>query len=145
MNVRKFLFPSVHDDKRLSVVLLVFRLVFGLLLASHGVQKLMAFSQMSGVFPDPLGLGSQLSLSLAIFGELFCSIAFIFGFLYRLSMIPMIFTMWVAFFIIHAGMPFQDKELAYVYLLVFLILYISGPGRYALDTYIGRKIGKKKE
>ena len=35
---------------------------------------------------------------LAIFGELFCSVAFVFGFLYRLSMIPMIVTMAVAFF-----------------------------------------------
>ena len=30
---------------------------------------------------------------LAIFGEMVCSMAFIFGFLYRLAMLPMIFTM----------------------------------------------------
>ncbi len=40
---------------------------------------------------------------LAIFGELFCSVAFVFGFLYRLSMIPMIVTMAVAFFFAHGG------------------------------------------
>ena len=38
---------------------------------------------------DPLGIGSQLSLVLAIFGEMVCSMAFIFGFLYRLAMLPM--------------------------------------------------------
>ena len=35
------------------------------------------------------GIGSKLSLVLAIFGEMVCSMAFIFGFLYRLTMIPM--------------------------------------------------------
>ena len=35
---------------------------------------------MSESFPDPLGVGSQMSLILAIFGELACSLAFIFGF-----------------------------------------------------------------
>ncbi len=52
---------------------------------SHGVQKWANYDVMSGSFPDPLGIGSQLSLVLAICGELVCSLAFIFGFLYRLG------------------------------------------------------------
>lgn len=98
--IYKFLFPSKPDSTAMSLLLLALRILFGVLLMSHGVQKWANFDAMSESFPDPLGVGSQMSLILAIFGELACSLAFIFGFLYRLAMIPMIFTMGMAFFII---------------------------------------------
>ena len=72
------------------------------------------FDSMSASFPDPLGVGHSISLGLAIFGELACSIGFIFGALYRLAMIPMIFTMGMAFFVIHGNDPFSLKELAFI-------------------------------
>jgi putative oxidoreductase len=134
--MKDFLFPSVNDDKKLSSLLLVLRVVFGLLLAYHGMQKLIGFSAIAPSFPDPLGTGSTWALALAIFGELFCSVAFIFGFLFRLSTIPMIFTMVVALFT-------AKQELALAYLLLYVILYIFGPGKYALDTMIARAIHSK--
>lgn len=141
-----FLFPqTLNKDTKLSYLLLAVRIIFGLLLMTHGLQKLSNFETLAaGAFPDPLGIGSQLSVSLAIFGELFCSIAFIFGFLYRLSMIPMIVTMFVAFVFAHKG-SITEGELAFVYLIVFLFLYAAGPGRYALDTPIANYLNRKKE
>lgn len=97
----KFLFPMKPDGTAISLLLLALRLLFGGLLLSHGIQKWTNFESMSAAFPDPLGVGHSVSLGLAIFGELFCSIGFILGALYRLAMIPMIFTMGVAFFVIH--------------------------------------------
>lgn len=143
--IYKFLFPSKPDGTAMSLLILALRIVFGILLMSHGVQKWANFSAMSDSFPDPLGIGSQLSLILAIFGEMVCSIAFIFGFLYRLAMIPMIFTMCVAFFVIHANDPFATKELAFVYLVVFILLYITGPGKYSLDHFIAKALVSKKK
>jgi putative oxidoreductase len=50
--------------------LLVLRLWLGLsLLLLHGWTKLSTFQEMSGKFPDPLGIGTKASLSLAVFGE----------------------------------------------------------------------------
>ena len=143
--IYKFLFPSKPDGTAMSLLILALRIVFGILLMSHGVQKWANFSAMSDSFPDPLGIGSQLSLILAIFGEMVCSIAFIFGFLYRLAMIPMIFTMCMAFFVIHANDPFATKELAFVYLAVFILLYITGPGKYSLDHFIAKALASKKK
>ena len=100
----------------ISVILLVVRIVFGILMMNHGIDKWANYQELSTVFPDPLGIGSPLSLGLAIFGELACSMAFIIGFLYRLAMIPMIFTMCVAFFIVHGNDPFAVKELIWWYL-----------------------------
>lgn len=91
--VLKFLLPDAQQRCSTAAFLLVARVVFALLLASHGLQKLEGFEQMSGGFPDPLGLGSALSLSLAIFGELVCSLALVVGVLSKLALLPMIFTM----------------------------------------------------
>lgn len=135
--LKRLLFPSKPDGTAASAILLIVRIVFGLLLMNHGIEKWSNYQELSAVFPDPLGIGSPLSLGLAIFGELVCSMAFIVGFLYRLAMIPMMFTMIVAFFVIHGNDPFAVKELAFIYLVVFVLMYIIGPGRFAIDHWIG--------
>lgn len=111
---------------------------------SHGIQKWTNFQELSSTFPDPIGLGSSLSLGLSIFAELGCSVAFIFGILYRLSLLPMIFMMIVAFFVIHGGDPFSDKELAFVYMVLFILMYIAGAGKYSVDWFLGKVIRKNK-
>ena len=88
--LKRFLFPTNPNGVFISVILLVVRIVFGILMMNHGIDKWANYQELSTVFPDPLGIGSPLSLGLAIFGELACSMAFIIGFLYRLAMIPMI-------------------------------------------------------
>ncbi|MDH6313398.1 putative oxidoreductase [Parabacteroides sp. PFB2-10] len=142
--ILRFLFPLKPDNKEYSLFLLVFRILFGVLLMTHGIQKWMNFSELSQVFPDPLGVGSPVSLGLAIFGEVACSIAFILGAFYRLAVIPMLFTMMIAFFVIHGGDPFAAKELAFVYMIVYVILFMAGPGRYALDRVIAKAVAGKK-
>lgn len=64
-------------------------------------------------------------------------------FLYRLAMIPMVFTMAVAFFVIHGNDPFATKELAFVYLVVFILMYIIGPGKFAVDRWIRKALFQK--
>ena len=141
--LNKILFPSKNESNSFSLFLLSLRILFGVLLLSHGLQKWTGYSVMSASFPDPLGVGSPVSLGLAIFGEVVCSVGFIFGFLYRLAMIPMIFTMGVAYFVVHANDPFGAKELAFVYLIVFLLMYIAGAGKYSIDHIIQSGIARK--
>lgn len=138
--IYKFLFPLKPDARAMSLLLLALRLLFGILLMAHGIQKGVNFGTASGSFPDPLGVGSPVSLGLAVFSELVCSLAFVFGFLYRLVLIPMIFTMGVAFFVIHGNDPFAVRELAFVYLVAFVLLYLAGPGRYAVDRFIAKAV-----
>lgn len=142
--IKQFLFPSKPNGTFISIILLIVRIIFGLLLMNHGIEKWANYQELSAVFPDPLGIGSATSLALAIFGELICSMAFIIGFLYRLAMIPMIFTMCVAFFIVHGNDPFAVKELAFVYLVVFLLMYIVGAGKFSVDYWISTIISSKR-
>ena len=111
---------------------------------SHGIVKWQNFNALSAAFPDPLGVGGGVSLALAIFGEVVCSAGFIAGLFYRLALIPMIFTMCVAFFAVHGGDPFAARELALAYLSVYVLMYAAGPGLYAADTLIARRLPKPR-
>lgn len=136
----RFLFPAPCGDARASWLLLAARIVFGTLLMTHGIAKWENFDALRATFPDPLGLGSLTSLTLAIFAEVICPLGFITGTLYRLALIPMIFTMCIAFFAIHGGDSFAARELAMLYLAAFVLLWIAGPGRYAVDNRIARRL-----
>lgn len=83
-----FLFPTKSNTTKVSLLLLAVRIIFGILLMNHGIQKWSSFQELSTVFPDPLGIGSPLSLGLAIFGELVCSMAFYCRLLVSLSHDP---------------------------------------------------------
>ena len=61
------------DRKHLDGALLFLRLFIGGMMLSHGWTKLATFSVLSATFPDPLGVGSTLSLLLILFAEVGCS------------------------------------------------------------------------
>ena len=84
--IRRFLFPNYDNTPTgYSIILLLARIIFGSLLLVHGLQKLMSYEYLATIFPDPLGVGSEFSLILAIFAEFLCSAAFILGIFYRLA------------------------------------------------------------
>ena len=133
--MKKFIFPSTYPEAPISRLLLALRLFFGVLFLLHGYAKLVNYEALSVTFPDPLGVGSNLSLVLVILAEFFCSLTFIAGFLFRLSLLPMIFTMCVAFFYAHGG-SIAEGELAFIYLGVFILMFFTGPGLYSIDNLI---------
>lgn len=143
--MKKFLFPSQPSSTLVSIQLLSARIILGMLFLNHGVEKWASYKTLVDIFPDPLHIGSHLSLILVIFAELICSVAFMFGFLYRLAMIPMIINMAVAFFMVHASDPMPAKELALIYLVSFVLMYISGPGRYSIDYMFCRRCSRNSE
>ena len=123
----------------MDVALLLLRVGSSLMMLTHGWPKIANFSEYLNRFADPLGLGPALSLQGAIFAEFFCAILVALGLLTRVAVIPLIFTMAVAAFIVHGGDPFGDKELSLLYLVIFAILFITGPGKYSLDKKVGRR------
>jgi len=101
---------------------------------THGYPKLMRLldGKAEG-FPDPLGVGSLISLLLAIATEVIGSVLIMLGFLTRLATLSLIFTMAVAAFVVHSGDPFSRMEMSLLYLLLYLTLFVFGPGKYAID------------
>ena len=97
MKSLRLLFPRNPEDTKASLILLASRLIFGLTFASHGLDKLEHFAETAAHFPAPFGMDGDVAVALSIFGELICGVAFAIGFLTRLTILPMIFTMFVAF------------------------------------------------
>jgi len=105
------------------------------ILLLHGIPKLRQLLEGNMSFADPLGLGSAVSLYLAVFAEVICSSLIIIGLFTRLALIPLIVNMAAAFFIIHRGDGLAAKESAFLYLSIFITLFLTGPGKFSLDRY----------
>ena len=139
-----FLFPRQCRQKGISVLILILRLFFGILFFVHGLDKMMNFNTLSYTYPSVLGFGSYMTLMVSIFCEFCCSMFLVSGLLVRITVLPMIASMAVAFFDVHDAMM-PEGELSLIYLIVFVVLYFTGPGRYSLDYMIDMKYRKEKK
>lgn len=90
-------------------------------------------------FGDPLGIGSEVSFLLVVFSEFFCAILIIVGLGTRLATIPLIITMLVALLIAHGEDPILDHINIVGYIIAYLILMITGSGKYSLEYRLFRK------
>jgi putative oxidoreductase len=119
--------------------LLLLRAWLGLtMLFNHGLEKLLKFSEQSAGFPDPLGVGSTVSLALAVFGEVVCAALLTLGLFGRFAALGLAVTMALAFFMVHQGALSGEGsgELAFIYWAGFLTLFATGPGNLSLDAML---------
>ena len=135
MILKKFFSTEGVNGSLASFDLLFLRVAISVMMLTHGLYKMSNFQTLIPNF-DLIGIDGSLSLMLVIFAEVFCSIALILGLLTRLATLPLIFAMCVAIFIKHAGDPFAVKELAFLYLTVYVVILITGPGRYSIDRLL---------
>jgi putative oxidoreductase len=138
--------PSPKDLLRDAGLLLLRATIGGTLLLAHGMPKLLGWGEKSASFPDPLGIGNTASLALAVFGEVFCAAAVLFGLATRAAAGVVFITMLVAFAVVHSGDPFQKRELAMMYGAPCVVLILTGAGRFSLDQLLfgGRARGSLK-
>ncbi|MBR2064628.1 MAG: DoxX family protein [Bacteroidales bacterium] len=138
-----FLFPKSFRGKGVSLLILILRIFFGVLFFTHGLDKMMNFNVLVNSYPDILGFGSYMTLMITIFCEFCCSLFLIAGLLVRVMTIPMIIAMGVAFFDVHDAMM-PEGELALIYFITFIILFLVGPGRFSVDYLVDTKFSKEK-
>ncbi len=112
--------------------LLLMRVGFSLSLMTHGYGKFIKVLEGNFQFGDPIGIGSIASLILAMFSEFIAPIAIILGWKTRIATLFPTITMLVAFTIAHSGDPFSTKEKSFLFLLAFITLFFTGPGKFAL-------------
>lgn len=105
----------------------------GTLFWNHGLVKLMKFSDLAPTFFDPIGLGHGLSLALILFAEVLCALLVLLGLWTRLTSIPPIIGMAVAAFMANGDKPFAQQELAFLYMMAFIVIFFIGSGRFSLD------------
>lgn len=128
--------PGRYSDN-INLVLFLLRVTVGIFMLTHGMGK---FTTLVGEgpisFADPIGIGEPASLVLAVFAEVLCSILLIFGIATRFAAIPLLITMLVAVFIVHANDEFGRKELPLLYAFIYLSIALAGAGKFSVDYWI---------
>lgn len=136
----KRIIQTAVNTNHLDYIILLLRITVAIFMITHAIPKMNKLLEGGEIqFPDPIGIGAEISLGLAVFAELFCSILIGTGLLTRLAAFPLIITMAVAAFIVHAGDPFKQKELSLLYLVLYFVLFIIGSGKYSVDYFISKK------
>jgi len=141
----KKLFNTNFSNEGVHIMLLFLRVAFAAFMLTHGYQKLgwiMAGGEVQ--FGDPIGVGPVASLYLAVFAEFLCSILLLLGLGTRLALIPLIITMLVAVFVVHAPDGFDKKEMGLHFLIVYLFILVAGPGKYSIDHAISNSLSRRR-
>ena len=129
---------AARDGAWRDLGLLVARVGFGgTLLLRHGLAKFPALLANPVQFFDPLGLGARPTLALVMFAEVVCALAVVVGYRSRLACLPLIVNFVVIVGLVHRlHVPGDRGELALLYLVAFLLLCLTGAGRYSLDHWL---------
>lgn len=137
--IKKMFNPGSYS-KNIDLSLLTLRIAGGALMLTHGIGKMESLFGSDPIqFPDPIGLGATTSLALAVFAEVLCALFLIIGFATRFSAFNLLITMLVAVFAIHIADPFAKQELPLLYASIYLVVLITGAGKYSIDSIIFNK------
>jgi putative oxidoreductase len=131
----------------LSLGLLILRVVVGLTIAAHGVQKLFGWFEGPGFSKLAQGFEKQgfkpawLWVSFVILGEVGGGLSLALGFLTPLGAAGIFGAMFMAMFKTHWKNGFFNGKRGYEYNLVLMAasvaIGLAGPGNYSLDTLLG--------
>ncbi len=136
----KKIFNTSFNPQLFDIILLITRVTIASFMLVHGWPKFSKiFSGEELTFADPIGIGELPSLFLTVFSEVVCSIFIFIGLGTRLAVIPLLITMLVAAIIVHSSDGFTKQEMALHYILIYLILLVTGSGKYSIDEMLNKK------
>ena len=132
--------------KLINTGLLLFRFsVSAFLSFGHGLDKFKTLISGQKVpFISFLGLGETFSFALAACAEFLAPLLVMLGLFTRISSLGVIVTMFVAAVIVHAQDDFFTKEKALLYLVSYILLFLTGPGKYSVSNLFTKKMSEEK-
>lgn len=133
---KKLLSTDISALVNTNLSILLLRVGAGLLILTHGWPKLLKVFNGDFAFGDPIGIGAGLSLVLAAFAEGICGFLVTLGLGTRFASIVLSINMFVVVFFAHAADPFGTKEKGLLFLLLFLVITLTGGGKYSLDKKV---------
>ena len=129
-----------NRDVKADIALFLVRLFVGFAMLTHGFPKLQQLiGGKTADFYDFLGMGTTVSLILAVFAEFVCSIFIILGLFTRLAAGFLLITMFIAAFMVHGADPFADREMSLLYATIYLLIVAIGAGKISVDYMIEKR------
>ena len=129
-----------YNATAVDVILFIVRVFIGFAMLTHGYPKLVKLVSGEEIqFYNFLGMGGKLSLGLAVFAEFVCSIFLILGLFTRWAASFLAFTMVIAAFVVHSADAFDAREMSLIYLSIYALILVLGPGKYSVDHKISSK------
>lgn len=134
------LISSETNPTLVNIAALILRVFAGASMLTHGfpkLEKLMSNGEIQ--FMDFLGLGPIITLVLVVFAEVICSVLLILGLITRFASAVLMITMLVAIFVAHGADPYAVKEMAVIYFVMYLVVFLIGPGKFSIDELFTKK------
>ncbi|KIC95022.1 DoxX family protein [Flavihumibacter solisilvae] len=121
--------------------LLVFRILLSLeLIVVHGLKKVGLCGCEKEQIPNPLHFPEAFNNLFAIAANLVFPLFVIAGLFTRLTILPVLAVTLTGYFVLHWSDPLIIRDMPYMYSLSFLLLLVSGPGKYSIDNLINKKL-----
>src|SRR4030095_3066223 len=109
------------------------RILVGLMISYHGFEVFRS-EKMAVYLNWDFKVGAPAFMAYLGKGiEFFCGVLFTVGLFTRLACIPLIFTMAFIPFVLGHGKIFTDDQHPFLFVIIFLIYFFTGPGRWSLD------------
>ncbi|MFN7776103.1 DoxX family protein [Flavobacterium sp.] len=102
----------------------------------HGILKLNNYPNNCISWQDCFHFRTSLFYLFTVFPELICTFFVFIGFYTRHALIVLIINMLVFIFVVNDSETIVNNELAFLYLLMYLVLMITGPGVFSIDYLI---------
>ena len=138
MSLSKFLFST--SSYLSSVNLLLFRVVISASLMTHGYGKLLRLIDGDIWSRTHFIFNEEISMALVVFGEFFAPLFVLIGVGTRIFAIPFIYTFCVIVFDVHWGDSFGKMEKGLMFLVSYVLIFLSGPGKISVDNLISKKL-----
>lgn len=97
-------------------------MLIGFMMLTHGIAKIEQFDTLKSAFPATMGMSSELSLILIILVEVGCSSLVLLGFMTRLAVLPLMFSMIIAAFFTFSPISLSTAELPLLYLGIYTFI-----------------------
>ncbi|AXA90319.1 DoxX family protein [Massilia sp. YMA4] len=110
-----------------------------LLLAVHGLPKLLHWRSELAHIDDPLGLGPGITLTCALFAEIVCPVLVAVGLCTRLASLPVLFLLAVSMVLVHPDWSLEQGQFGWLLIIVFGTIALAGPGRFSVDGWWRRR------
>ncbi len=132
---------STQMPKGFDFMLLVYRVIVSMaFLFIHGLKKITHFQEEIQHIPDPFGVGGYNATVLAIFSNVVCSIFVSLGLFTRAFALGAFAVPFIGLLVVHANDPWAVRDVPLMYSLAFLAIMVLGPGKYAVDSLLHKKI-----